>query len=328
MTQPFGARMRASHLVLLLPLVGLVWAFWTTLAEIAQEWSRNPAYSHGFLVPVFALALLWLRRDRAPEWPLQPSWWGAPWLALGLGLWLHGSYFFFISEYQYAIVPTLAGLCLMVGGVSAWRWAWPAILFIGFMIPLPFWLSLKLAQPLQTFATEVSTFLLQTLGVPALSQGTKIVLSEVEMDIVEACSGLRMLMVFFALATAVALVARRSIGEKLLIAGSALPIALAVNVLRITITGVLHELLNNPEVVDKFFHDFAGWLMMPAALGMLWVELKVMGLVLAVAPADPRSARPEPRGPRRDAAAPLPPPRRRRPFSADRLAPVGPRPSV
>ena len=323
MTQPIGARGRVSYLVLLLPLAGLVWAFWTTLAEVAQEWSRNPAYSHGYLVPAFALALLWLRRDLAPEWPLQPSWWGAALLALGLALWLHGTYYFYISEYQYALVPTLAGLCLMVGGWAAWRWAWPAILFLAFMIPLPFGLSVKLAGPMQAFATDVSTFLLQTLGVPALSQGTKILLSEVDMDIVEACSGLRMLMVFFALATAVALVVRRPVWEKLLIAASAVPIALAVNVLRITTTGVLHELLNDPEFVDKFFHNFAGLLMPPVALGMLWAELKVLRLLLA-APADLRSApRPEPRGLRRVPAAPLPPPRRRRPFAASGLEPAG-----
>src|SRR5205823_1653671 len=33
----------------------LVWAFWTTLLELAQVWHTNPQYSHGYLVPGFAL---------------------------------------------------------------------------------------------------------------------------------------------------------------------------------------------------------------------------------------------------------------------------------
>jgi exosortase/archaeosortase family protein len=95
---------------------------------------------------------------------------------------------------------------------------------------------------------------------------------------VEACSGLSMLMIFFALSTAVALLIRRPWPERALLVASALPIAILSNIIRITVTGVLHKTAGS-EVADLVFHDLAGWLMMPLALGMLWTELRLLNWV-------------------------------------------------
>jgi exosortase/archaeosortase family protein len=102
-----------------------------------------------------------------------------------------------------------------------------------------------------------------------------ILLNEVELNVVEACSGLRMLVVFFAFATAVALIVKRPLWEKLLLLVSAIPIALVVNVLRITATGVLFETVSS-QAAKLVFHDLAGWLMMPVALVLLGLELQLL----------------------------------------------------
>src|SRR5262249_7674892 len=78
---PVGPRTAAVLGVLGL---GLLWAYWTTLARMGQRWSNDPQYSHGFLVPLFALAVLWFRRDRFPTGILSPSWWGVPLLLAGV----------------------------------------------------------------------------------------------------------------------------------------------------------------------------------------------------------------------------------------------------
>ncbi|MBY0528429.1 MAG: exosortase/archaeosortase family protein [Gemmataceae bacterium] len=309
MTQPLRTAGRAAQLwpFLALPLAlgSLIWAYWPTLVDTARTWAHDPQYSHGYLVPLFALALLWFRRDRCPAIPLQPTWWGATVLALGLGLRLFGTYYFYVWLGTISFIPALAGLCLMIGGWAAWRWAWPSIAFIAFMLPLPYTLSIQLTGPLQELATTVCTFLLQTIGIPAIAEGNVILLSEVDIGIVEACSGLRMLVIFFALSTAVALLIRRPLGEKIVIALSAAPIALISNIIRITVTGVLHETVGS-EIANMVFHDLAGWLMMPLALGMLWLELQFLA----------RLWLPEPvAAPRRTAA-----PRTMRTRTATRLA--------
>lgn len=261
----------------------VLWAYWTTLAEAAERWALDPQYSHGYLVPLFALALLGLRRNMLAGESLQPSWWGVPVLAAGFALRTLGTYYFYVWFDAISLLPCLAGLCLLFGGGKALRWSWPAIAFLAFMVPLPYQLEIMMGGPLQRVATTVSTFLLQTLGYPALSEGTVILLNEIKLNIVEACSGLRMLVIFFALSSAVALLIRRRPWERALILASAIPIALLVNVVRITVTGILYDAFNK-QIAEAVFHDLAGWLMMPLALAILGLELLILKHLLLEAP--------------------------------------------
>jgi exosortase len=265
----------------------VLWAYWTTLGEMAQRWAHDPQYSHGYLVPAFAALLLWLRRGQLAGPGRAASWWGPGVLLLGIAGRLVGTYFSLDWLESVALLPCLAGVCLAAGGRAAWRWAWPAVLFLFFMVPLPHRVAVAAAEPLQRLATIASSYALQTLGLPAVPEGNVILINDSSIGIVEACSGLRMLVVFFALSTAVALVSRRSLWERLFIVGSAVPIALFSNLVRITATGVLHEIAGR-KFADDFFHDLGGWLMMPLALALLWVELKVLARLLP----EPASAAP------------------------------------
>lgn len=253
--------------------VVLLWAFAPTLADMAQRWSSDPQYSHGYLVPVFALVLLWMRREQRA--PLAPafSWWGVGLLGLGVAIRFLGEYLYMDWIDAMALLPCLAGLAVLLGGRAALAWSWPAIVFLGFMVPLPYRVEIALAHPLQRMATLASTYALQTIGLPALAEGNVIHLGETDIGVVEACSGLSMLLIFFALSTAFGFVVRRSLWQRLLLVVSAVPIALIANITRITVTGFLHETVNH-RAADLVFHDLAGWLMMPLALVLLWLELK------------------------------------------------------
>lgn len=177
----------------------MVWSYWPTFVELADEWAKNPLYSHGYLVPVFAIALLWIRRDQLPKMPLQPSWWAVLFLLIGSVLRLGAAFFYYAWPDRGSILFMMFAAALAVGGWAAIRWTWPSILFLVFMIPFPGFVENTLMRPLQRVATLASTNVLQTLGFFAQADGNVIVLSEVEMGIVEACSGLRMLSVFVAL---------------------------------------------------------------------------------------------------------------------------------
>jgi exosortase len=256
------------------------WVFWPTFVELAGRWGSESQYSHGYLVPVFAAYLLWARRNRLAGATCRPSPWGlVVLLAVGLGIRFAGTYIFLDWLVAAAIVPCVAGLMLLVGGWPALRWGWPAAVFLIFMVPLPFRLERELADPLQTIATRASTYCLQTLGFVAFSEGHVIRMGQVRIGVVEACSGLSMLVIFFALSTAVVMLVNRPWFEKLVIFLSAIPIALAANITRITVTGMLHKLVGS-EWADYVFHDLAGWLMMPLALCMLAVELRLLSWVL------------------------------------------------
>ena len=256
--------------------VVLLWAFAPTIGELAHRWSEDPQYSHGYLVPAFAIVLLWMRRELWAAITPSPSWWGLLLLGLGVALRFAGDYAFLDWLDAFALLPCITGLTLLMSCKAALRWAWPAIAFLGFMIPLPFSLEVALAHPLQRVATISSTYALQTLGFPALSAGNVIAINETRMGVVEACSGLSMLVIFFALSTAFSVLAPRPLWQKLVLAASAVPIALIANITRITVTGIMHETVGH-KAADLVFHDLAGWLMMPFALALLWLELKALG---------------------------------------------------
>ena len=77
------------------PLLVLLWAYWTALGEAADRWAHDPLYSHGYLVPAFAALLLWLRRGKLTAVELHPSWWGLAILAAAAALRLLGIFFHF-----------------------------------------------------------------------------------------------------------------------------------------------------------------------------------------------------------------------------------------
>jgi exosortase len=289
---PIRPRNLSAVAALLIPTVCLFWAFWPTCVELVQQWNNNPTYSYGYLVPLFAGVLLWVRRGRLDRAALRPSWWGLVPLAAGLLLRLCGAFFYLTWFEELALLPCLAGLCVLAGGRAAWKWAWPSLLFLSFMIPLPYTVATMLSGPLQRLATICSAFVMQVFGMPAVAEGNVILLGEHPIDIVEACSGLRMLMVFFALAAAFVLLIRRPWPDKVCLLASAVPIALVSNIARIVLTGVLFETGVTSEAVHAFFHDAAGWLMMPFALVLLWAELTVLSrLLIDPPPAPVRTAR-------------------------------------
>ncbi len=269
----------------------LIWVFWPSLVVMADRWATDPRYSHGYLVPLFSLYLLWSRRADFDMASAKPSWLGILLLLFGFLLRFAGVYFYYEWIAVIALLPCLAGFSLLIGGKAALRWSWQAIAFLGFMAPLPFRFEIALAHPLQQLATVVSTVTLQTLGFVAVAEGNTIRMGQSHpLFVAEACSGLSMLVVFFALSTAVTIVVRRPLYEKAIIFLSAIPIALVANIIRIVVTAVLMKMVNE-EVADRVFHAVFGWLMMPLGLALLWLELRVLSWLIRDVPARPPAPR-------------------------------------
>jgi len=259
-------------IVALLVAAATAFAFWPTLAALYSKWVNDPQYSHGLLVVPFAVGLLWAKRDRFPAEVRPAPFIGLILLVLAVAGRVLGGVIYFAWLEAFSLLPFLAALTLIFGGFGAFRWALPAIAFLVFMIPMPYSVEIQLGAPLQTIATIASTYVLQTLGQPALAEGNTILIKDFKLGIVEACSGLRMLVTFITFSTAVCMVVRKPVSDKLLILLSAIPIALMVNITRIVLTGLMYLYVDG-HTAHVFFHDLAGWFMMPMALALLWVEL-------------------------------------------------------
>lgn len=264
---------------------GLIWSYWSTLTVLQERWGADPLYAHGYLVPFVAAGIAWWRKDQLKQLQLEPSLLlGLPLLVAGIGLRLTAAKLYLEWFDGLSLVPCVAGLVLMFGGLPLLKVFWPAVVYLAFMVPLPFRLEAIASGPLQSIATMASTFSLQLMGFPAGNEGNVITINEARIGVAEACSGLRMLVVFFAATAAVALCSTKPLWERAIVLLSAVPIAIACNVIRITATGVLFETLGS-ATAKAFFHDFAGWLMMLLAVGLLKLELWFWANVMIDPPA-------------------------------------------
>lgn len=264
-----------SRIALLLAGVGLAgWAFWPTLQFLAQKWANDPQYSHGFLVPIFSGYYLWQKaKETRADWFSTPRPLSAA-LVLVLAAACRGvaGGILFHQLDAVALLLSLFGFALLAGGATLTRRVAPAILFLGFMIPLPYELERNVGGPLRVAATEASTYLLQTLGQPAVSEGNVILLDDQKLEVADACNGLKMLVTFAAFSVGAVLLTRRSWFEKVMLLLGIVPVAVLTNVLRITATGVACTFDPGKETMHTL-HDVFGWLMMPIGLGLLAAEL-------------------------------------------------------
>jgi exosortase len=253
-------------------VVFAIWCYWTTLVELVRVWDSSPDYSHGYLVIPLALWFLWLRRDRLPRYRIEPSWWGFSLIALAAGMRLVGARFY-LPELDSCSLPIwVGGVCWLLGGPRFLLWASPSLVFLFFMVPLPASIETLLSRPLQSLATSLSTWTLQSLGQPAIAEGTTILLGDNVLEVERACSGLRMFYGIFALAVATIIVTRARWNIALCLLAAVAPVAILANTIRITTTGFLYEFAST-ESARKFSHDLAGILMIVLAIVFFMVVL-------------------------------------------------------
>jgi exosortase len=277
------------------------WTFLYSFQYIYRLW-LTPDYQHGFFVPIFCLFLLWQRRAMMTEIPAKGSWWGLAFFALWATVRLYGTYFNYTWLQHASLIPGVAAIVLFVGGWRAMHWAWPSILFMAFMIPLPGTLTDFLSQPLQKVGSILSVFAIQTLGIPAMRADTVIQLRDMPLNVAEACSGIRMLMLFFALCVGAAfLMTKKPLWERLLIVASAIPIAIVANVVRLTLTAIFAEIVSKwphlllsaeaakvwpAKFTETWAHDLPGLFMMPVGLLLLWIEWALLSKLFIEESAD------------------------------------------
>lgn len=239
---------------------------------------NSPQYSHGFLIPLFAVALLFMKQEPLESVPTSARWGGVGLIFAGLLVRLVGAKTGFETVQYISLLPVLVGVFVVGGGWSILRWALAPLLFLVFMMPLPSFAEQRLLSPLQHIAAVMSNYALQTLGIESFLSGNNITIDgNIPLNVAEACSGLRMSTIFLAMSVAMIMIIDRPLWHKAIILMSAIPIALITNMIRIVITGLMLKLWGqDSETAATFFHDAAGWVMMPIALGFLYAEMVLL----------------------------------------------------
>jgi exosortase len=244
------------------------------IPDLVSDWWTQPALSYGLLIPPLALYIANLRRDITLAIPAETNWSGCWLVAFACLVFLAGSLSaeFFLS--RISLVLLLAGLVWTFWGMARLRTLAFPFLLLATMVPLPQLVYNALSAPLQLFASSLATDLAQVLGVTVYRDGNIIHLAHVSLGVAEACSGLSSLSAMVVASLLLGFLAAASVAGRILLLVLSVPLAIAVNVVRVTGTAVLADY--QTEFALGFYHAFSGWLVFLVGLAALWALSKIL----------------------------------------------------
>lgn len=251
--------------------------YFRVLAKLVTDWWEIPDFSHGFLVPIFAGYLVWVNRKTLQETKIAPAWNGVFVVALGLLVLILGVYGAELFLSRVSLVILLSGLVLCFGGWALLRELRFVLLVLLLAIPIPAIIFNEITLPLQILASKSASALLPMFGVPVLREGNVIKLPAMELEVAEACSGIRSLMSLFTLAVFYGYFLEKSTWRRVILAVASIPIAIAANAVRILGTGLCVQYWD-PDKALGFFHEFSGWVMFLVSLSCLFIVHRLMNL--------------------------------------------------
>ncbi len=251
-------------------LLFLVLLYAGTVAKLVFDWYDLPDFSHGFILPFFTAFLLWERRKAIAATPVQPSWAGLPLVLLSLLLLVTGRFGADLFLSRISLLLLTAGIVWVTTGRQMLRMVAFPLGVLVLAIPLPAVVFNQLTFPLQMLASRVASAMLPLAGVPVLREGNVINLPAMQLEVAEACSGIRSMMSLFTVAVMFGYFFEKTASRRILLALCSLPIAVAANALRIFGTGLCVQYWN-PDKAVGFFHEFSGWLMFLVSLSCLYL---------------------------------------------------------
>ena len=252
--------------------------YYRVALKLVYDWYTIPDYSHGFLVPLFAAFLVWDKRKVLSSIPTKQTWAGIALVVVSIGVLILGVYGVELFTARMSFVMLLTGLIWTFFGWAMVRaLAFPLLVLI-LAIPFPAIVFNQITFPLQLLASRIASDILPLLGVPTLHEGNVIKLPIMDLEVAEACSGIRSLMSLFTLAVFYGYFLERSTKRRVILALASIPIAVTANVARIVGTGLCVQYWD-PEKALGFFHEFSGWVMFVISLGCLYLVHRLMRLL-------------------------------------------------
>ncbi len=272
--------------LLLLPIILVFAAYWDGLTELWRRWSIQPEYSHGFLIPLVVMYILWEKKDLIRYTATGPIWSGLILLAIAMLMLLLGEISALYLFIHYSLIVFLIGASLLLFG-KATRYTVMPLLLLCFAIPLPYVIEVVLTAKLQLISSMLGVMLIRVCQIPVFLEGNVIDLGVYQLQVVEACSGLRYLFPLMSVGFIIAYFYQVAFWKRALVFLATIPITIFMNSLRIGIIGVLVDNWGI-SMAEGFLHDFEGWIifMFCAAILVLiiWILEKITdphGSVLA-----------------------------------------------
>jgi exosortase D (VPLPA-CTERM-specific) len=260
-----------------------------TIRGLFNLWLQDGDYSYAFAIPFITGYLIWKSKPVLNTIRIRPNWLGGIFFFILLIISMYGILGSSPSAVRPAMPLILLGIILFCYGTEVFRvLAFPLTLLI-FMIPLPTVFQTRIGVPLQTVSTGVGEFILRLLGVSVFVEGNIIDLGIIQLQVVEACSGLRYILALLALGVVFVYFFERIRWKQIVLVLSTIPTAILSNALRIAITGYLAQNYSL-RFAEGFFHGFSGWLIFIFALFIMFNFYLILRLLFPKNPGQKGSA--------------------------------------
>jgi exosortase D (VPLPA-CTERM-specific) len=248
------------------------------LGHLYDAWIGQPEYSHGILIPAISLFLIWRHRSWLATTEFTGSWAGLLPIAAGLIAWFIGELSTLYTLVQYGFLFVLYGLVLSLVGWQVFRKLWMPLLILVFMVPLPAFFSNALSLKLQLLSSAVGVGLIRLAGISVFLEGNVIDLGTYQLQVAEACDGLRYLFPLMTLAFILSYLYRAPMWKRVTLFLASIPIAILMNSLRIGVIGITVEYWGQ-EMAEGFLHDFEGWAVFMASTAVLILTAMVLSKI-------------------------------------------------
>ena len=261
-------------------VAALFWTYWPVIPGLVSQWWNEDEYSHGFLIPIVSGYLVWTKRDALKATAVRATSWGLVVMVLALAMYITGIVGADLFLQRVSMVVMIAGGVLYVVGLPMLRIVAFPLGFLLLMIPLPGIIFNSLAFPLQLLAAQIASTIMEACGVLVFREGNVMHLAAVSLDVEEACSGIRSLMSLTALGLLYAYLTYSSWLLRLLLLLAVLPIAIAANVFRVTMTGLLAHYVSVDTALGAF-HTAGGWSVFIIAAALLLGVSRLLRMLVA-----------------------------------------------
>jgi len=256
----------------------MIFVYYDGLKDMVTLWNTRPEYGHGFMIPFISAFFIWQKKDQLEKIEFNSSWLGVVITALGLLIFYVGTLSSIFAVIQYAFLITIIGVAISITGLNAFKLIIVPILVLAFMIPLPGFFYNNLSSELQLISSEIGVAFIRLFGISVYLEGNVIDLGVFKLQVVEACNGLRYLFPLMTLGFIAAYFFTGAFWKKAIIFLSTIPITIIMNSIRIGVIGITVEYWGQ-EMAEGFLHDFEGWAVFMACIGILIVEMWILARI-------------------------------------------------
>ena len=252
------------------------YAFTDSAIMMSRSWNSEE-YSHGWLLPLLATVLAHNRlTETRPE--IRPSWLGVAIVVAAVCLQVVGELSALYVITQYALLLAILGILVTLLGPRAVLVIAAPLAILIFAVPLPQFFYQTLSAKLQLVSTDIGVAVLRAFDMSVFQQGNIIDLGVYQIQVVEACSGLRYLFPLMSLSYLVAYLMEDAWWKRIVLFVSAAPLAIVMNSLRIAAIGFTVDIWGT-AAAEGLLHDFEGWTVFLACVVVLmaeaWLLLKI-----------------------------------------------------